>query len=56
MRDFVVFCGGMMLALVALGGLMSRAKRVPGSNHQVLPEQHLLPCVYRYKDITLSLN
>jgi hypothetical protein len=50
----VVVWGGLLLALGTVGRLLWRARRVssvPGDVPLPLP-----PCIYTYKDVTVSLN
>ena len=53
MKKIVVW-GGLLLALGTMGRLLLRARRVssvPGNVPLPLP-----PCLYTYKDVTVSLN
>jgi hypothetical protein len=53
MKKIVVW-GGLLLALGTVGRLLWRARRVASAPCDVpLP---LPPCMYTYKDVTVSLN
>lgn len=54
MKNVVVW-GGLMLALYALGALLGRPRRV-AMGPSAVPQQPLPPCIYQYKEFTLSLN
>ena len=53
MKKIVVW-GGLLLALGTVGRLLWQARRVSSAPGDVLLP--LPPCIYTYKDVTISLN
>jgi hypothetical protein len=51
----VIACGGLMLALYALGRLLERNRGVL-AGHQAGPQPRIPPCTYTYKDVVCNLN
>jgi hypothetical protein len=51
----IVLCGGLMLALYALGKLLVRDNGLL-PRHSAASPQPIPPCTYTYKDFTCGLN